>query len=401
MTGAGRGRSVGVVGGGILGVALAHRLATTTDDRVVLFEKEAELGLHQTGRNSGVVHAGLYYPPGSLKARLCRRGGGLLREFCERQGLAYDECGKLLVALDDHELGRLRNIQDRAVANGVPDIRPVTPPEMAEIEPHVQGVAGLHSPRTAIVDFRSVTAALGAEAADRGAVIHTCFRVDGLDVGTSEVVVRGSAGVERVDQLVLCAGLQADHVARLAGDTADPEIVPFRGEYRALRADATHLVRGLVYPVPDPRYPFLGIHLTRRVDGSVLVGPNAVLALAREGYGWSNVERAELTGLLRSKGVRRLAVQHWRTGVAEVAGSLSRNRFAARARRYVPALRAEQLMPAHSGVRAQAVDRDGTMVDDFRIHRRGPVVAVRNAPSPAATSAMAIAEHLAEILLVG
>lgn len=398
MSGAGRGRSVGVVGGGILGVALAHRLATTTDDRVILFEKEAELGRHQTGRNSGVVHAGLYYPTGSLKARLCRRGGGLLREFCERQGLPYDECGKLLVALNDHEVARLRDIQDRAVANGVPDVRLVTPPEMAEIEPHVRGVAGLHSPRTAIVDFRSVTAALGAEAVDRGAVIHRGFRVDGLEVGTREVVVRGSVGVERVDRLVVCAGLQADRLARLAGDGPGPEILPFRGEYRSLRADATHLVRGLVYPVPDPRYPFLGIHLTRRVDGSVLVGPNAVLALAREGYRWSNVERVELAGLLRSKGLRRLAARHWRTGVAELAGSLSLDRFAARARRYVPALRTEQLMPACSGVRAQAVDRDGTLVDDFRIHRRGPVVAVRNAPSPAATSALAIAEHLAEVL---
>jgi L-2-hydroxyglutarate oxidase LhgO len=386
------------VGGGILGAAVARRLTQVEPDaEVTLLEKETELARHQTGHNSGVVHAGLYYTPGSLKARLCRRGVGLLREFCLEQGLPYVECGKVLVAIDDVERRRLGNIEDRARRNGVPGIRAITADELRDLEPHVRGVAGLHSPSTAIVDYAEVTRALAAQAAAHGATVRRGVRVTGLHERAGEVVVRSEQAEEAFDHVVVCAGLQADRVAALAGD--DPRIVPFRGEYYLLRPQRRHLVRGLVYPVPDPRYPFLGVHLTLRVDGEVMVGPNAVLALAREGYRWRDVSLADLRDAAGWPGFRRFARQHWRTGVAELVGSLHKKSFVAAARRYVPELQVADVVPGPSGVRAQALSRDGTLVDDFRVTSTGRVTSLRNAPSPAATSSLAIAEHLVALVL--
>jgi L-2-hydroxyglutarate oxidase LhgO len=387
-------KRIGIVGGGIVGVALAHRVAGMGLDVTVL-EKEPALAQHQTGRNSGVVHAGLYYVPGSLKARLCRRGVELLRAFSAGHGLAYDECGKVVVALDDGELGRLGAIHERALANGVPGVRMVGREELAELEPHVQGIAALHSPHTAVVDFAAVTRRLAADAAAMGAEIRTGVEVRRVTQDAGGVAVE--AGGERLtfDELVICGGLHTDRLARLAGHEDEPRVVPFRGEYYELAPGRRNLVNGLVYPVPDPRYPFLGVHLTKRVDGGVLVGPNAVLALAREGYRWRDVRVGDLAETLAWPGFRRMAARHWRTGVREVIGSLSRRAFCDAARRYVPDLRPDDLHRARSGVRAQAVARDGTLVDDFRISRQGRVVAIRNAPSPAATSSMAIAEHIA------
>ena len=395
------GRRYAVVGGGIVGVAVARRLLQAAPDlQVTVLEKEDRLAAHQTGRNSGVVHAGLYYPPGSLKATLCRRGVGLLQEFCAEHGLAYREIGKVLVALDEAERGRLTGIRDRAVANGVPGIRLIGPGELREIEPHVTGVAGLHSPTTAIVDFAAVTRRLATDAEARGAGIRLGFEVAGVRPAGGEVVLRGRSGEERAfDRVVLCAGLHVDRLARTAGDDVAPRIVPFRGEYLALRPERRSLVHGLVYPVPDPRYPFLGVHLTPRVDGEVLVGPNAVLALAREGYRRRDVSPRELGELAGYPGFRRFARQHWRTGLAEMRGSLSRRVFVAAARRYVPELTVADVVPGPSGIRAQALETDGSLVDDFRITCRGAVTAVRNAPSPAATSSLAIAEHLVDTLL--
>jgi L-2-hydroxyglutarate oxidase LhgO len=395
-------RRVGIVGGGIVGVALAQRIVGMGRDvAVTVLEKEPALAQHQTGRNSGVVHAGLYYTPGSLKARLCRRGVELLRAFCAGHGLAYDACGKVVVALDDGELGRLRAIHERAVANGVPGVRMVGRSELRELEPHVQGVAALHSPSTAVVDFGEVTRRLAADAAAQGAEIRTGVPVRSItqDGGGVGVDVDGDRLV--FDELVICGGLHTDRLARLAGHEGDPRVVPFRGEYYELVPDRRGLVNGLVYPVPDPRYPFLGVHLTRRVDGGVLVGPNAVLALAREGYRWADLRLGDLAETLAWPGFRRMAARHWRTGVREVVGSLSRRAFCNAARRYVPELRPGDLLRARSGVRAQAVARDGTLVDDFRVSRRGRVVAIRNAPSPAATSSMAIAEHITALLFEG
>jgi L-2-hydroxyglutarate oxidase LhgO len=388
-----------IVGGGIIGVAVAREILqrTPTAD-VVLYEKEDRLAAHQTGRNSGVIHAGLYYQPGSAKAVLCRRGVGLLEEFCAQQGIRRIECGKVVVALDEAERARLGDIEERAMANGVPGVRTIGPEELRELEPHVRGVAALHSPSTSIVDFTQVTQALAADAAAAGAKIILGHEVTGLRNVGSEVVVtvRGTSdGDEKAfDQVIACGGLQSDRLARLAGDGADPVIMPFRGEYYALRADRRGLVNGLVYPVPDPRYPFLGVHLTPRVDGEVLIGPNAVLALAREGYNWRTVSAADLAEIARTPAFWRFARKHWRTGIREMTGSLSRKRFIAAARAYVPELTDDDVVPGRAGVRAQALDADGGLVDDFRISVRGRIVTVRNAPSPAATSALAIAEEV-------
>jgi L-2-hydroxyglutarate oxidase len=389
-----------VVGGGILGASVARRLLQVEPDaQVTLLEKEDGLAKHQTGRNSGVVHAGLYYAPGSLKAVLCRRGVSLLREFCDEAEIRYDECGKVLVALDDVERRRLDDIADRARSNGVPGVRHLDADELHELEPNVAGIAGLHSPTTAIVDFAEVTRRLAADAQHRGATVRTSTAVTGLrETGRDVVVTAGGEG-EAFDQVIICAGLQGDRIAALAGDRADPRIVPFRGEYYRLRPDRRHLVRGLVYPVPDPRYPFLGVHLTPRIDGEVLVGPNAVLALAREGYGRLDVSGRDLKDTLAYAGFRRFARQHWRTGLSEMKGSLSKRAFMDGARRYVPELTDGDVLPGPAGIRAQAVDPDGGLVDDFRISRRGRVLAVRNAPSPAATSSLAIAEHVVAIAL--
>jgi (S)-2-hydroxyglutarate dehydrogenase len=385
------------VGAGLVGLAVARGLARRGAE-VTVFEKEPDLALHQSGHNSGVVHSGIYYPPGSLKATLCRRGVGLLKDFCAEHGLPYQEIGKVVVARNDVERQRLRAIQARAERNGVPGVRWLDPAGLRELEPNVAGVAALHSPSTAIVDYPGVARALAAEVAAAGGRVLLGTAVTGIERGPAGVTVRAGEVGHGLDRMVVCAGLQSDVVARMAGDSADPGIVPFRGEYYRLRPEKADLVRGLVYPVPDPAYPFLGVHFTPRVDGTVDIGPNAVLATAREGYRRRDVVPGELAAVLRSAGARRLFRRHWRAGVHELAGSLSRRTYIARAREYVPALTVVDVVAAPAGVRAQAVDPDGSLVDDFRISRLGPVTAVRNAPSPAATSCLAIADHVLDEL---
>jgi len=390
-----------VVGGGIVGTAVARRLLEVRPDvRVTVLEKEPALAQHQTSHNSGVVHAGLYYTPGSLKARLCRRGVTLLRDYCADNGLAYDECGKVLVALNDTEEVRLAEIMRRAVANEVPGVRILSSSALQQIEPHVRGVAGMHSPETAIVDFAAVTESLAGDVEEAGGEVRTSFEVADLRPHGAQTVVLSSDGEEDAyDFVVVCAGLHADRVARLAGDDPDPRIVPFRGEYYLLKPERRHLVKGLVYPVPDPRYPFLGVHLTRRVDGGVMIGPNAVLALAREGYGWRRMSVRDLRDAFEWPGFRSFAREHWRTGAAEMFGSLSKRTFVSAARRYVPELSTKDVVPGPRGVRAQALGMDGALLDDFRITQRGSVLSVRNAPSPAATSSLAIAEYVVDLAL--
>ncbi len=390
---------VAVVGGGILGVSIAREILTRRPDaHVTLFEKEDRLAAHQTGRNSGVVHAGLYYQPGSAKAVLCRRGVGLLEEFCAQHGIRRIACGKVLVALDEAERARLGDIEERALANGVPGVRIIGAQELHELEPHVRGVGALHSPSTSIVDFAEVTRALAAEAAASGAKILLGQEVIGFRLTGTEVVVTartaGGTYQSAFDRVVTCGGLQSDHLAEIAGDGADPVIMPFRGEYYALKPQRRDLVNGLVYPVPDPRYPFLGVHITPRVDGEVLIGPNAVLALAREGYTWRTVSAHDLAEVARTPAFWRFARRHWRTGIREMAGSLSKRRFVAGARAYIPELGDDDVVPGPAGIRAQALEADGVLVDDFRISIRDRIVLLRNAPSPAATSSLAIAEHV-------
>jgi L-2-hydroxyglutarate oxidase len=387
-----------VVGGGILGAAVARQLLLTDPGAsVTLFEKELELALHQTGRNSGVVHAGLYYTPGSLKALLCRRGGGMLRDFCAEHDIAYRACGKVLVALDEQDRGRLAGIADRAQRNGVPGVRHLSAGELRDLEPHVAGIAALHSPSTAIVDFVGVTRRLAADAEEMGAVLRRGSHVKSLRNRGREAVLTAGGYEAAFDQVIVCAGLQADRLAVAAGDGTDPRVVPFRGEYYRLRPERRDLVRGLVYPVPDPRFPFLGVHLTPRVDGEVLVGPNAVLALSREGYRRFDVSGRDVWDIVQYEGFRRFARANWRTGLAEIRGTVSKSAFAAAARRYVPELDAVDMIPGPAGIRAQAMDRTGTLLDDFCITTQARIVSVRNAPSPAATSALAIAEHVVRV----
>jgi L-2-hydroxyglutarate oxidase LhgO len=392
---------IGVVGAGIIGLAVARRLGELRPDATVtVLEKERAIATHQTGRNSGVVHAGIYYAPGSLKAQLCRRGVELLRAYCEERGIPIVDCGKLVVALDASELDRLRELERRAATNGVPGMRWLEGDELREIEPHAAGIAGLHSPTTGITDYRAVAAAFAEDVGSTGGSVVLGAEVVGISTASKTVRVETvGAGVLDLDRLAICAGLQSDRVALLAGDERDPAIVPFRGEYYRLRPEREGLVRGLVYPVPDPAYPFLGVHFTRRVHGGVDVGPNAVLAFAREGYRRRDVRLGDLFETLRSRGFRALARAHWRMAAHELRGSLSKRAFAAEARRYLPEVTADDLVPAPAGVRAQALDPDGSLVDDFRITRLGAVTAVRNAPSPGATSSLAIAEYVADRVL--
>jgi L-2-hydroxyglutarate oxidase len=397
-----RSEGVCVVGAGIVGLAVARELGRRRPGLpVTVVDKEPVVGAHQSGRNSCVLHAGLYYPPGSLKATLCRRGGDVLREYCAEHGIACDEVGKVVVASSGAELPALSRIGERARRNGVPDLRFLDATGLREVEPWTVGVAGLHSPHTATVDFPAVCRALAADVVAAGGEVLLGQRVDGVREAGDGVEVQLPGGPRRFAAVIACAGLGSDRVARGAGGTAqDLRIVPFRGEYWRLRGAARERVRGMVYPVPDPRYPFLGVHLTRRFDGEVLVGPNAVLALAREGYRRVDVDLPDLADLVRWPGAWRLARQHWRTGVREMIGSVSKRAFLAAARRYVPSLAAGDLERAPAGVRAQAVARDGTLVDEFVIDVSGRLVAVRNAPSPAATSSLAIAEHVAELVPV-
>lgn len=392
------GRRTIVVGGGILGLAFARQvLLDEPGASVTVLEKGSGVAGQQSGRNSGVVHAGIYYASGSLKARLCREGGDLLEGFCGEHGITFERCGKVVVAITAEERMRLDGLLERSLANGVPGVRLVDAAELRELEPHVHGLAAIHSPHTGIVDFPGVCRALAGDVQQLGGEVRLRAEVKGIAQHEDEVTVSLAGGGHlNAGRAVLCGGLQSDRLARMAGGDRWPAIVPFRGEYWALRPERRHLVRGLVYPVPDPRYPFLGVHLTLRFDGEVLVGPNAVVALAREGYRWRDVVPADVAELARSAGFRALARQHLRTGVDEVVRSLSRRRFAAAAARYVPEVRPGDLVRAPAGVRAQAVARDGALVDDFAIEQTPRVLAVRNAPSPAATSSLAIARELAQ-----
>jgi L-2-hydroxyglutarate oxidase LhgO len=387
---------VAVVGGGILGLATARLLATSRPgDEVVVLEKEDGLARHQTGHNSGVVHAGLYYAPGSLKARLCTRGRELMKEFCAEKGVAYDECGKVVVATRQTEVGPLRRLAERAETNGVPGLRWLEGSELTEVEPYVAGVAGLHSPHTAIADFVAAANAMADDVRAAGGQIRTGVTVARVSQNDSRPRIElGDGKMLQADRVIVCAGLHSDRLARASGEDAEPRIVPFRGEYFALAPGRTHLVKGLIYPVPDPTLPFLGVHLTRRFDGSVWLGPNAVLATALEGYRRASFNGKELMDTLTWPGTRRMMRRHWKAGAGELYRSARKRAFISELQRYVPQLEMADAVPAPAGVRAQAVDRDGSLVDDFRLGVSDHVVWVRNAPSPAATSSLAIAEEL-------
>ncbi|KOU55808.1 hydroxyglutarate oxidase [Streptomyces sp. MMG1533] len=389
--------TVGIVGAGIVGLATAREIALRRPGtRVVVLEKEHEVAVHQTGHNSGVVHAGIYYAPGSLKADLCVRGVSLLREYCQERGLPYEEIGKLVVAVRADELDRMEDLYRRAKNNHVPELRKISKEEIEEIEPNAGGIAALHSPRTAITDYKAIAGEFAKDIETSGGEVRLRFPVTSITDVPGGIEVASGQDRIRVDRLILCAGLHSDAVAHLAQDKQEPRIIPFRGEYMLLKPEKTDLVRGLIYPVPDPRYPFLGVHFTPRVDGSVEVGPNAVLALAREGYKRSRISPRDLIGLAGYPGSWKMAARHWRTGIKEYRGSFSTAAFMKDAGQYVPGVGVSDVVRGGAGVRAQALDRDGTLLDDFRIHQNGRVTAVRNAPSPAATASMAIAGHIVD-----
>jgi len=407
-----------VIGGGIVGLATALRLLERRPGRTLtLVEKEQGLALHQTGHNSGVVHSGIYYRPGSLKAKTCREGKRALEDFCEREGIALQRCGKVITAVSEPELPWLEELHRRGRANGV-DCRMVGPEELAEIEPHAAGIRAVHVPETGITDFRQVADRMAAHIREAGGRIRLGLRVTGLSRDGEAMVVEtrtsggpaaprdpersaGGGQAFRAGRVVNCAGLYSDRLTRLSGTPPPARIVPFRGEYYELVPGAGHLVRGLLYPIPDPRFPFLGVHLTRTIEGGVECGPNAVLAFAREGYRKTDIHPAELWETLTYPGFLRLAVRHWRMGTREMWRSFSRTAFLRALQRLLPAITDEDLVPAPAGVRAQAVRRDGELVDDFLFEEGGKVLNVCNAPSPAATACLSIGDVIAERLEEG
>jgi L-2-hydroxyglutarate oxidase LhgO len=386
-----------VIGGGIIGLAAARELLLRRPGlRIVILEKEDELGQHQTGHNSGVLHSGIYYAPGSLKAQACVAGKASLERYCRERGIPFETCGKVIVALDEKELPRLEELHRRGIANGVPDLERIGPERLGEIEPHVRGVAALWSPSTGIIDFSKVADAYAAEVRAAGGEIRTRSRVVGIWTRGHSTVLETTQGDVRARRVVACAGLHADRVAALCGAPRHPRIVPFRGDYYVLREERRSLVRNLIYPVPDPAFPFLGVHFTRRHDGEIWLGPNAVLAFAREGYRRTDLVPGDLLEALRFGGFRRLATKYWRVGAAEMWRDYRKEAFLTSLRVYMPELEATDLLVGPSGVRAQALAEDGSLVDDFVVNRVGGVLHVRNAPSPAATSSLAIGRMIAD-----
>jgi 2-hydroxyglutarate dehydrogenase len=388
-----------IVGAGILGLAVARELlARHPDARLCVLEAEPRIAAHQTGRSSGVVHAGIYYRPGSLKARLCVEGSRALYEYCDQRGVPYRESGKLIVATEEGELAGLDELERRGRANGVPGLRRLSGEEIGEVEPGARGLAGLHSPQTGIVDFGRIAASYAADVAAAGGSIHLGAAVAGVTHPPGKIELRHSRGTTRAASAVFCAGLWADRLAVACGAPEDPRIIPFRGGYFEVVGAAADAVRGNVYPVPDPDLPFLGAHLTRALDGRLLIGPSALLAPARDAYRLRTVRARDLGETLAWPGTWRLAGRHWRSGIRELRAAASRKAFLAEATRMVPALRGARLEPSPAGIRAQALARNGSLVDDFVLHDSERAVHVRNAPSPAATSSLLLARLIADRL---
>jgi L-2-hydroxyglutarate oxidase len=386
-----------VVGGGIVGLALARELVLRHPRRsVCVLERETELGAHQTGHNSGVIHAGIYYAPGSLKARLCVAGARELYAYCEEHAIRHERCGKLIVATDPSELGRLEELERRGVANGVSGLRRLDAAGIRALEPHARGIAGLHSPDTGIVDFVEVARAYAQDAQGGGATIATGCGVHGVRVGARALRLEHAQGATRAGHAIFCAGAWSDRLAVAAGADPNPRIVPFRGAYLRLASERRELVRSLIYPVPDPALPFLGVHLTRHIDGEVLIGPTALVAGARDAYRLGRVRARDLLDTLGWPGTWRMLARWWRTGAVELRHAASAAALARAAARFVPELRARDVRPAFAGVRAQALGRDGRLIDDFAFSATERALHVRNAPSPAATSSLAIARHIAD-----
>jgi L-2-hydroxyglutarate oxidase len=395
---------VAVIGGGIVGVATAMALAQQyaraggSALSLVVLEAEARLAAHQTGNNSGVIHSGLYYKPGSLKATLCVEGRRALYAFCQERGVRHEQCGKVVVATREAELPALAELERRGLANGLAGVRRLTQEELREHEPHVTGIAGLLVPETGIVKYSEVTAAYAAVVRERGGEVWTDAGVTAVRASGGDIVLETGRGPVACGAVVNCGGLQSDRVARLCGVMPDVRIVPFRGEYYTIAPARASLVRNLIYPVPDPRFPFLGVHFTRMIGGGVEAGPNAVLSMARHGYRRTSFSLRDAYATGTYVGFWRMARKYWKTGFGELHRSFSKRAFLSALRRLIPELELDDLRPGGAGVRAQALDRTGALVDDFRVIREGRMVHVLNAPSPAATASISIGRHVAALL---
>ena len=389
---------IAVIGGGIIGLATAMTLARSYPGRrFVLLEKETEVARHQTGHNSGVIHAGIYYAPGSQKANFCSTGGRLLREFCDERGIPYRMCGKVIVAVDEEERPRLQDLYERGTANGAEGLEMVGPERLRELEPHAAGVEAIHSPNTGIIDFGAVADAFASELTEGGGDLLTGAEVVGIDERGDGAHVETTQGEVSARRIINCAGLHADRVARMMGVDPGLRIIPFRGEYFAIRPERRDLVHGLIYPVPNPKLPFLGVHFTRRIDGSVEAGPNAVLALAREGYRKTSFRLGEALGTLTYPGFWRMSATYWISGISEQYRSMRKGSFLKSLQTLVPGIRMEDLASPGAGVRAQAIDSRGNLVQDFAISQTQNAIHVLNAPSPGATSALTISRYIADM----
>ncbi len=388
---------VAIIGGGILGLATALALVDSGCRNLIVVEAEGELAAHQTGNNSGVIHSGLYYKPGSLKARNCAAGREMMYRFCAEHGLPHERCGKIVVACDAAELPALDELERRGRANGLEGIRRIPPEETRELEPHVACIAALHVPETGIADYRAVTGKYAELVATAGGAVRKSRRVIGCRHGSDGITLETTEGALHTRHVINCGGLWSDRVARMCGVDPRLQIVPFRGEYYELKPERAHLVRNLIYPVPDPRFPFLGVHFTRMVKGGVECGPNAVLALARAGYSWRKIAPGDLCQLGVYGGFWRMAARYWRMGLGEMHRSLSKTAFVRGLQRLIPEVRADDVTPAGAGVRAQAVEPNGALVDDFRIIEAEKMIHVLNAPSPAATASLSIGLHVANL----
>jgi len=390
-------RDVAVIGGGIVGLSVALHLVERFGVSVVVLETEKDVAQHQTGHNSGVIHSGLYYRPGSYRARNCAEGRELMYRFCEDHGIAHERCGKVVVAIDERELPNLDELERKGHANGLVGMQRIGPEEIREREPHVAGIAGLWIPHTGIVDYKQVARKYAELARNLGAEIRLDAQVVQVRRDGPELALETKAGPFRVRHLVNCGGLQSDRVARMCGVDPGVQIVPFRGEYYEIVPERRHLVKGLIYPVPDPAFPFLGVHFTKTVHGDREAGPNAVLALSRQGYSWSCISLRDIFQMLGYRGFWAMAAKNWRMGFGEMHRSLSKKAFHKALSRLMPELRMEDIRPFGSGVRAQALDRDGKLVDDFRFVEADRMIHVLNAPSPAATASLAIGRTIADM----
>lgn len=389
-----------IIGAGIVGLATAHRLLEIKPGlRIAVFEKEKTVAFHQSSRNSGVIHSGIYYQPGSQKALNCRKGYDALLHFCKAHGIQHDICGKVIVATKKEELGLLDNIYQRGLANGLKGIRKIGPDELKEKEPYAQGIEAIWVPQAGIISYKSVAEKYLERINLAGAAVFLGEKVQKVVPGNSAVTVCTSHREIQTRQLIACSGLYADHVAKLTGEQLNLKILPFRGEYYELKKEKEYLVNNLIYPVPNPAFPFLGVHFTRMIEGGIESGPNAVLAFRREGYHLKDFEFKEFFEMIGFKGLRKLAAKYWRLELDEFHRSFSKRAFLKSLQKLIPAIGYDDIEIGRSGVRAQAVGNDGSLVDDFFIVEKGPVINVLNAPSPAATASLAIGERIANTAL--